>query len=390
MTLPNLSTIIVVMKKHCLVVAGEQSGEEHALSFFDGLRERHPDIQFWGVGGDKLQEKGLRLLYHTKEFSSVGLWEVFGKILFYLKALKKIEQEVEKTQTRVAILIDFQDFNMQLAKRLKSFDVCVLYFVAPQLWLWRSYRIRPLKEYVHVLFTILPFEKDWFHKRGIQHVVSVVHPLYRRYKDTLPTIKKRGPLPFRMALCPGSRNEHVHQALPLYLKALDQLRSQGYHFKTTIICSSNVREDIYSPYLDRVDFVAHDDELEKVLQTSDYAFSGCGTVSLACALFGVLTVVSQRGSLMTEFFVSHFLRYYKGHLCLANIFAQKEVFPVFLLKEKATAYNIGEALKFWVDHPLDDQIQREGLLKIRSNILGDMGSVVETMSALIEKNATTC
>ena len=86
------------MGPNCLVIAGEKSGEEHCLSFFDSLQGSYPEMNFWGVGGDDLQERGMEILYHLKDFSSMGFSEVILKIPFYLKALKNIENEVKKRQ----------------------------------------------------------------------------------------------------------------------------------------------------------------------------------------------------------------------------------------------------------------------------------------------------
>ncbi len=340
-------------------------------------------MKFWGVGGCELQKKGVELLYHLKDFSSIGLWEVLGRLNFYLKALKVIEKKVEETQTRVAILIDFQDFNLRLAKKLKSHGVSVLYFAAPQAWAWRPGRTKALKKYVHTLFTILPFEKNWFYDRGVNQVVSVVHPIYRRYKNELPKIKKRGNFPLTVALLPGSRNLQVQSLLPVFLRAVEELKYQGYDLKTIIVCSPNVHKNLYSPYLNNIDRVAQDYELVDVLRISDYTLSVCGTVCLTCALFGVLTVTSFKGSPLTEFFGKMLLSHYKGHLNVANLFFQKEVFPVFI-QDEASSYNMAKALRFWIDNPTLDNQKREELLKIRRTIVGDTMNVAETMSKAFE------
>ena len=102
----------------CLLIAGEKSGEEHAMSFFSELRSLVPEANFYGVGGEELKGQGMELLYHLKDFSSMGFSEVIGKIPFYFKALSRIENEVLRRGTKVAILVDFQGFNMRLAKRL--------------------------------------------------------------------------------------------------------------------------------------------------------------------------------------------------------------------------------------------------------------------------------
>jgi lipid-A-disaccharide synthase len=118
----------------CLIITGEKSGEEHALSFFTDLKNNSPDTQFYGVGGDDLQAKGLELLYHLKDFSSWGYSGVISKIPFYIKVMNAILAEVDRRGTKVAILVDYQSFNLKLAGKLKERGVDVLYYVAPQAW----------------------------------------------------------------------------------------------------------------------------------------------------------------------------------------------------------------------------------------------------------------
>ena len=158
------------MGPNCLVIAGEKIWRGTLLSFFDSLQSSYPEMSFWGVGGDDLRDRGMDLLYHLKDFSSMGFSEVILKVPFYFKALKTIEDEVKKRQCKVAILIDFQDFNLKLSKKLKSLGVKVLYYVAPQAWAWKEWRAKTIQETTDTLFTILPFEKKWFQDRGVKNV----------------------------------------------------------------------------------------------------------------------------------------------------------------------------------------------------------------------------
>ncbi len=106
------------MKSSCLVIAGEKSGEDHAMTFLPELMKLSPQTEFYGVGGQRLEKLGMQLIYHLKDFSGIGISEVLGKIPFYYKALDHLLEEVDKRNTKTAILIDFQGFNMKLAKKL--------------------------------------------------------------------------------------------------------------------------------------------------------------------------------------------------------------------------------------------------------------------------------
>ena len=373
------------MKNACLIVAGEQSGEEHALHFFDDLKNRYPGVDFWGVGGSALEEKGLRLLFHLKDFSTWGISEAVIKLPFYLRALRKIEEEARGTKTEVAILIDFQDFNLRLSRRLGKLGVRILYFAAPQAWAWRSYRASLLARHVHTLFTLIPFERKWFLKRGVSRAVSVPHPLYSRFKHLLPSAISRPSPPFRLLLLPGSRNFEVHLLLPEFIRAISFLRALGYDLKTALVCSPNVHQNLYGPYVGKIDEVVSADELGAVLSRADYALAASGTATLACALFCVPTVVAYGASLFSKFIFSTFFSY-KGHISLANIVHEKNLFPE-LIQERATAYNMALSLRDWFDRPKAIEELKNELMKTRDLIGGDafsMGDYIENLKEDME------
>ena len=129
------------------------------IIFFKELKDSLPNVHFFGVGGDELKSLSMELIFHLNDFSSWGASEVLTKLPFYFKAADKLLSEIEMRQCKVAILIDFQDFNFRLAKKLKKRGVDVLYYVAPQAWAWRSGRGRVLGQIVHTLFTIIPLIK---------------------------------------------------------------------------------------------------------------------------------------------------------------------------------------------------------------------------------------
>ena len=128
--------------REVLVIAGEKSGEEHFLSFCNDIKSCVRDISFYGVGGKEMELIGVDCLYDISSFSSMGFTEPIKKLPFYLNAMKKIMGEVKRRKTKYAILIDFQEFNLNLAKRLTKNGVKVFYYVAPQAWIWRENRCK--------------------------------------------------------------------------------------------------------------------------------------------------------------------------------------------------------------------------------------------------------
>ena len=380
------------MGPNCLIIAGEKSGEEHCLSFFNSLQASYPEMKFWGVGGDELQEKGMELLYHLKDFSSMGFSEVIFKIPFYLKALKNIESEVKKRQCKVAILIDFQDFNLKLSKKLKSLGVKVLYYVAPQAWAWKEWRAQRIQETTDTLFTILPFEKRWFQDRGVKNVISLKHPLWLTYKDRILKEKNKKEVQNSSAwkdgrktilLLPGSRNSEVSLLLPVFVKAIEKL-SDDWKIDLRIVVSENVAESYYRPFAHLFNHVYESKFLGDALSEADLAVAASGTVTLATALFSVPTVVCYKLSLLNNFIFYNFLNYH-GPISLANIVHEDYVFPE-LFNEGFSDFNIAKALKNWLENyekffALKTRLRRtEGLLR------GEMEDVAPCLEGLLRES----
>ena len=374
--------------KNCLIIAGEKSGEEHALSFIKSLKSSVSDCSFWGVGGDELEREGMELIYHLESFSSWGISEVIGKIPFYFKALNKIESLAVEKKCKVAILIDFQDFNLRLAKRLKKSGVNVLYYVAPQAWVWKAYRAQVIEKCVHSLFTIIPFEKKWFEDRGVTRVRSVAHPLWLNYKEEI----EHQPLKrsfdevtksVRLLLLPGSRNFEVKSLLPDFIKAKKELEKY-FKVETGLVISSNVKEALISPYLSDIDITWNNEDLPKALEWADYSLAASGTVTLATALFNVPTVVCYNSSLLNVYIYYTFLSY-DGFVSLANIVHEEEVFPE-LIQEYSSSYNMcAEILKVLSNKNIyDEKISK--LSKTKSLVSGGDFNAGEYMGKVIEES----
>jgi lipid-A-disaccharide synthase len=376
-----------MLEKSCLIVAGEKSGEEHAMSFLPDLITSYPGVRLFGVGGDEMRSLGVELLYHLKDFSSWGFSEVIGKIPFYFRALSKLEEEVERRNCKVAIVIDFQDFNLRLTKKLSKKGVHVLYYVAPQAWAWKAYRAKTLGETVHTLFTIIPFEKKWFSEKGVRQVRSVPHPLWFHYKDKIKNLllgldqKPYGEVMRkpRILCLPGSRNFEVENLLPSFV----QVKKSFPSALLGIVTSPNVKNEIYDPYRDYFDFTWGHDEIEQALSWAHVALAASGTVTLTCALFEVPTVVCYQTSLLNEFIYHTFIDY-DGPISLANIVHEEMVFPE-LIQEQATPYNINKALECWLQDEGQYIKTKEKLIKTKDLLTGELNSVGEYMAQVIEK-----
>lgn len=388
-------------KLPCLIVAGEKSGEEHALSFVPELLDRLPGLELFGVGGNALEELGMQVLYHLNDFSTFGFSDVLGKIPFYASAMNKLCDEVVRRDCRTAILIDYQTFNLKLALRLKKLGVNVLYFVAPQAWAWKAWRTKPLSECVHTLFTILPFEKKWFQERGVREVIGVPHPLLKTYASELKCselgIEAK---PFeavqsvpRILLLPGSRSSEVRYMLPAFDETIERLSHQFPYLEVGMVRSPSVAEDLFdcvsTPALSKLS-LRQFDSLAQAMQWGHICLAASGTITLTAALFQLPTVVCYDASLLNRWVYETFVSY-RGPISLANIVLLEGISPtspfIFpeLTKERVNGFEIERKLKPWLTDEREYERIKCALATTASKITGDRINLAEYMSQVIQQ-----
>lgn len=313
--------------------------------------------------GDRLANNGVETIYHLKDFSSVGITEVVGKISFYFKAMAHLCAEAKRRETKIAILIDFQGFNLKLAKKLKSQGVQVLYYVAPQAWAWKAYRAKALQRNVHTLFTILPFEKKWFQDRGVSKVKAVKHPLAFEYQDKMAQVRVRSAKDFqerrlRVLLLPGSRKSEVSLMLPTFLQATRLISRELGEVEFAIVTASSVAPEYFANIEGMKRY--QDTELFEACQWADMCMATSGTVTLTTGILGLPTVVAYRLSPTNEILLRMIIRY-RGHVSLTNIIHGEELFPEFLHYE-ADKYNLAHTIIKWFHNPsfYDETCQKLG------------------------------
>lgn len=373
------------MKESCLIIAGEKSGEDHAMTFFPELLASTPEVEYFGVGGDKLEKLGVNLLYHTRDFSSVGITEVIGKLRFYFKAMDLILEEVKKRNCKTAILVDFQGFNLKISKKLNKMGIKVLYYVAPQAWVWKPWRAKTIEANVHTLFTILPFEKKWFQDRGVKKVKAVVHPLKVEYGNALEDIRQRGYCDFanrkiRLLLLPGSRNSEVESLLPVFMAGAKILKEEGFDLELGIVKVETVKSFLYEDI--DVENIWESHELIEAFKWADLCFAASGTVTLATGLFELPTVVAYKLSLINEFILKLLIPY-KGPASLTNILHEEMIFPE-VLQYEADKYSMAKFARQWLTNEDKYNTTVNKLKKTKSMLSGDDFSVSDYMAAVIK------
>ena len=159
------------------LIAGEASGDLHAADVMRALQRKDPDAEFRFIGGDLMQAVGGQLLYHYRRLAYMGIIAVALHLPAILKWLRRCKKEIKDWRPDCVILIDYPGFNMKMAKYVHRQNICpVYYYIAPKIWAWKEYRIKSIRRYVDRLFSILPFEVEFFEQKHHYPISYVGNP----------------------------------------------------------------------------------------------------------------------------------------------------------------------------------------------------------------------
>lgn len=294
-----------------MIVAGEASGDAHASTLVRALREAAPDLrlEIFGATGPLMRAAGVDSIVQSDDLSIVGLLEIGRALPKFWSAFKSLKRTALAKKPDAVILVDWPDFNLRLAHALHRRGLKVIYYISPQLWAWRSHRVRTIQRDVDLLLTILPFEPDWYKQHGANHVEFVGHPLagevQTRYdRADFCRFNNLDPSHPIISLLPGSRRKELQRILPPMLNAAALISQQRPEVQFVLAVAPgrtpNEMKEIISSRASSLPLPATlriiDHETREALAASDAAAVASGTATLEAALLGTPMVVVYKES----------------------------------------------------------------------------------------------
>lgn len=324
-----------------MLVAGEASGDLHGARLLRELQALHPGIEAFGLGGDELQATGLAAVAHSAEVAVVGITEVVKELPRIRQVFAALLAEAERRRPRVAVLVDFPDFNLRLAKKLKKMGIRVVYYVSPQVWAWRKGRIKTIARSVDLMLVLFPFEAEYYRGAGVD-VVHVGHPLVDEVPEIESVWRRRPEPPFRIALLPGSRRSEIASLLPVMLAAAARL-AERCPIEVVLVRAPTIPEALIAGEVARaavpVTLVA--EERFAAIAASHAALCASGTATLEVGLLGTPLVVCYRLGAWTYRLARLLVRL--PHFSLANLVLGRSAVPE-LLQDDANPEALAGAL----------------------------------------------
>lgn len=365
-----------------LVVAGEVSGDIHGAHLLEELLRRRPGLQAFGMGGSELRRRGLEIVSESSDISVVGLVEALGVLRRARRAYRRLLDEVDRRRPAVAILIDAPDFNLRLAPQLKRRGVRVVYYVSPQVWAWRSGRVKSIARNVDRMLVLFGFELDWYAAHEVR-AVHVGHPLVDQV-PVLPQVwdsDQAEPLTYRIALLPGSRASEVAMLLPVMLSAAERL-AERFQIELQVIEAPDLPEDsLEGPlrgYRLPTQIVRHDRNL--AIAGSHLAFCASGTATLEVGLLCTPMVVVYRVKRWSHWLGRMVVEV--PHVSLVNLVLGSEVVAELIQDEADPESIAAQGAQLLTSRGARDE-QRSRLAALRSE-LGRPGGSERAAAEVIE------
>jgi lipid-A-disaccharide synthase len=373
----------IAIKKVC-IIAGEASGDLHGASLVKALREEGESIHFLGLGGPLLKALEVEMVY-PPPLNVVGFTEVFFKISHLFKAYEKVKKVLRREKPDLLILIDYPDMNLRLAKIAHEAGVPVLFYISPQVWAWRSGRVKTIARFVDRMAVILPFEVAFYQAHGVT-VEFVGHPLLDRLqaKNSEGSVYGAEPLPDLsekeriIGLLPGSRPTEVKSILPVLMETAILL-SQRYDSDVRFVLpvantlDSDIIRDQIRPYQDRgVSIDLSTGDSLKTLRRCHQAIVASGTVTLEAAILGLPIQIVYKVSPVNYWIARHLIDI--PFVGLVNWVAGEKIIPEYIQDEALPESIMEGAEKYIEDRDFTRKV-REKLFEVRRRLGGPGASL---------------
>lgn len=353
------------------IIAGEASGDLHASNLMAALKEQDSQTEFCFLGGDLMAAQGGKMIRHYRDMAFMGFVPVLLHARTILQNIKDCKQAILDFQPDALILVDYPSFNLKMAQFVKENlkNVPVFYYISPKLWAWKEYRLKSIKKYVDKVYSILPFEVDWYKQRDYT-VDYVGNPCVdavanRQHKDEpRESFLQRNDLPDRpiLALLAGSRVQEIKSSLPKMLEAA----SAYPDYLVVIAGAPSIDKSLYESYLKDYSANIVFGETYELLQQSELAVVTSGTATLETALLRVPQVVVYMisGGWIFHQILNLFIRV--ENVSLVNLIANKRLVSELLIED------------FTVEN-LKKEISRLLQKEYRDEVLAGYDQLIETL-----------
>ncbi len=311
-----------------MIIAGEVSGDLHGASLIKELKALDGEINIFGIGGDKMKEAGMNIIYHINKMAFLGFAEVVRHLPFIKEVQKNLIKTAAENKIQNVVLIDYPGFNLSIAKKFKKLNIKLIYYISPQIWAWGAGRIKKIKSLISKMLVVFPFEEKLYKDAGVD-VQFVGHPLLERIKEYNFLSKEELFAKFKLdkekellLILPGSRNHEVEKIFPECIKAAEKL-AEKFNLQIVAACSPNIDESIFSRITNSRNFKIIKGYTYDLLKYSKIGVVKSGTSTLEAGLLELPMVIVYKTSFLTYVIGKNLIKV--DNIGMANIIAGEKV-----------------------------------------------------------------
>ncbi|HEX8998489.1 MAG TPA: lipid-A-disaccharide synthase [Blastocatellia bacterium] len=355
-----------------MIVAGEASGDKHGAKLAAALRVLRPDLsfEFFGAGGDEMRLAGVETLVDAREVAIMGAVEVARALPKFLRVFRRLREAANERRPRVVVLIDWPEFNLRLARKLRKDGHRVVYYISPQIWAWRSYRIRGIKRDVEKMLVILPFEPEYYRQHGVE-VEYVGHPLLdsvrvTRNRDEFCAHHHLDPSKPLIAFLPGSRHSELRHILQPLLETAQALNQTHPHFQIILPLARTFARTEIAAQLDSISNLhLIEQDTYNAIAAADLAVVASGTATLETAIIGTPLIVVYRASQLNWRIFWPLINV--PFVGMPNLIAGREIAPE-LLQSELNAVRLSKEIVAFLEDPNRLMQARKDLAEVRNKL----------------------
>lgn len=296
------------------IIAGEASGDLHASNLIKEIRKLDGQSCFRGWGGDLMKTQGADIVKHYRDLSFMGFAEVLLNLRIIIRNLRSCKNDILNFKPDVLILVDYPGFNLRIAGFASKEGIRVFYYISPQIWAWNVSRVKQIRKNVEKMFVILPFEKEFYSKIGV-NVDFVGHPLL----DALDVTETEIATENIIAIIPGSRKQEIRKMLPVMLSVIPLFQDHSF----VIAGMSSVEKEFYEKYTAGYNTSIVFDDTYALLKKSVAAMVTSGTATLETAILDVPQLVCYKANPFSYLLARRLARV--NFIALPNLIAGYEV-----------------------------------------------------------------
>ena len=309
--------IMAKNKSDVFIICGERSGDLHGSQIVKKLLSEKPNLKIHCWGGELMEKAGATVLENYRTYNIMGFIEVLFKLNHIYKKISLCKSHIIDYNPKVILLIDFPGFNLKIAKFSKINGFKVHYFIPPKAWAWNKIRAKTMSRYVDKIYSILPFEVDFFRKYNC-NISYVGNPLISQISEKR---KDKNNFTNTISLLPGSRESELKYSLPIFKKIIEELK--GYDFK---VCGvNNLNKQLYSDINKFNNVTLFFDKTYDVVSSSNISIVMSGTASLEVSLLNIPQIVVYKASWISYLIAKIMVKI--KYISLVNLILNKRVVP---------------------------------------------------------------